>query len=111
MRTIIHVHQQVIASNRKHGTNDPPLTVKTYASKSRHAKPVKSRRAATAEILGPSLVIHSPHDPLPCGARVWIETESEVICDGEESSSVVGSSPRPADRSSSGNSASETHSS
>ena len=80
MITIIHVHQQVIASNRKHGRSEPPLTVKTYASKSRHAKPVSARRANEVSINGPSRIVHSPHEPLPCGARVWIETESEVIC-------------------------------
>lgn len=72
MKTIIHVHQQIIAQNRKYGTNEPPLTVKTYKSR---------RRAHTAEILGPCKIIHRPHDPLPCGARVWIETESEVVCE------------------------------
>ena len=25
-------------------------------------------------------VIYSPHNPLSCGARVWIETNAEVIC-------------------------------
>jgi hypothetical protein len=30
------------------------------------------------EILGPSKIIYSPDKPLSCGARVWIETESEV---------------------------------
>ena len=29
-------------------------------------------------IHGPSKVIYSPDKPLSCGARVWIETESEV---------------------------------
>ena len=89
MTTIIHVHLQVIASNRKHTRNEPPLTVKTYASKSRHAKPVASRRAHEGLITGPARIVHSPHDPLPCGARVWIETESEVIC-GKESREVEG---------------------
>lgn len=88
MTTIIHVHQQVIASNRKHGRNDPPLTIKTYASKSRHAKPLSAKRAHEVTIAGPARIVHSPHDPLPCGARVWIETESEVIC-GKESREVA----------------------
>ena len=30
------------------------------------------------EIHGPSRVIYSPDKPLSCGARVWIETKSEV---------------------------------
>lgn len=73
LKTIIHVHQQVIAANRKNGTSDPPLTVKTYKS---------TQRAQSVEILGPSRIIHRPHDPLSCGARVWIETESEVAITG-----------------------------
>lgn len=71
-KTIIHVHQQVIKSNTKHGRNDPPLTIKTYKTQ---------KNAHFAMIIGPSLVIHSPHKPLPCGAKVWIETHGDVLCD------------------------------
>ena len=70
MKTIIHVGQQTIAQNRKYGTNEPPLIVRTYKG---------ARRAHRIEIKGPSSIVHSPHKPLPCGARVWIETEAEVI--------------------------------
>ena len=35
--------------------------------------------AHEVEILGPSKIVYSPKKPLSCGARVWIETESEVI--------------------------------
>lgn len=71
-KTIIHVHQQVIKSNTKHGRNDPPLTIKTYKTQ---------KNAHFAMVLGPSLVIHSPRKPLPCGAKVWIETHGDVLCD------------------------------
>lgn len=70
MKTIIHVNQHVIKHNRIHGTNDPVLTVKDYR---------QNRKCHTAEIQGPSKIVHSPHAPLKCGARVWIETQSEVI--------------------------------
>ena len=73
MKTIIHVNQHKIKANTKNGTNDPVLTVKTYKS---------NTYAHTVEISGPSRVVHSPQKPLSCGARVWIETESEVICGG-----------------------------
>jgi hypothetical protein len=33
-------------------------------------------------IQGSSRVIYSPDKPLSCGAKVWIETDSEVIIDG-----------------------------
>ena len=35
----------------------------------------------SVEILGPSKIVYSPDKPLSCGARVWIETTSEVIID------------------------------
>lgn len=70
MKTIIHVNQHVIKANAKNGTNNPVLTVKTYKS---------NVYAHEVEILGPSRVVYSPDKPLSCGARVWIETEAEVI--------------------------------
>jgi len=70
MKKIIHINKQVIAQNRKNGTNNPPITVKTYKS---------NDYCHEVEILGPSKVCHSPHKPLKCGARVWIETEAEVL--------------------------------
>lgn len=69
MKTIIHVNQHVIKANAKNGTNDPVLTVKTYKS---------NEYCHEVEILGPSKVIYSPDKPLSCGAKVWIETDSEV---------------------------------
>ena len=70
MKTKIHVNQHVVRSNKKHGKKEPVLTVKTYKS---------NTYAHEVEINGPSKVIYSPDKPLSCGARVWIETESEVI--------------------------------
>ena len=70
MKTIVHVNQHVIKANRKTGKTDPVLTVKTYKS---------NTYCHEAEILGPSKVVHSPFKPLGCGARVWIETEAEVV--------------------------------
>lgn len=69
MKTILHVNQAVIARNRKHGTNDPPLTVRNYKG---------STPAHEVEILGPSRLVNRPHKPLKCGARVWIETTAPV---------------------------------
>ena len=69
MKTIIHVNQHVIKSNRKTGATDPVLTVKTYKS---------NTYAHEVEILGPSKVVYSPDKPLSCGAHVWIETQAEV---------------------------------
>lgn len=73
-KTVIHVNQHVIKANAQHGTDEPPLTVKDYT---------QNRRAYTAEILDEAgnviaRVVNRPHDPLSCGARVWIETYGEV---------------------------------
>ena len=70
MKTIIHVNQHVVKANAKTGATDPVLTVKTYKS---------NLYGHLVEVLGPSRIIYNPDKPLPCGARVWIETESEVI--------------------------------
>jgi len=71
MKTIIHVHQAKIRSNIGKPVEDqePVLTVKTYKS---------NIYAHEVEIIGTSRVVYSPDKPLSCGARVWIETESEV---------------------------------
>jgi hypothetical protein len=69
MKTIIHVNQHVVKANAKNGEKNPVLTVKTYKS---------NRYAHEVQIKGPSKVVYSPDKPLSCGARVWIETESEV---------------------------------
>lgn len=71
MKTIVHVNQSHIRKNIKAKPEDtvPVLTVKTYKT---------NTYGNSVEITGPSRVVYSPHKPLSCGARVWIETESEV---------------------------------
>lgn len=69
MKTIVHVNQHVIKSNRKDGVLEPVLTVKTYKS---------NTYAHEVVIHGPSKVVYSPEKPLSCGAHVWVETEAEV---------------------------------
>jgi len=70
MKTIIHVNQHNVKANSK-GAGLPVLTVKTYKS---------NTKCNAVEIQGPSKVVYSPNDPLSCGAKVWIETQSEVTC-------------------------------
>ena len=74
MKTRIHVNQHHIRSNKAKGTDFPVITIKqgktnTYCNE--------------VEILGPSRIIYSGQgcDAKPlmsCGARVVIETESEI---------------------------------
>lgn len=70
MKTIIHVNQHKIRSNAKHGTNDPVITVKQGRS---------NTYAHEVSIQGPCVVKYSPEHPLSCGAKVWIETQNDVI--------------------------------
>jgi hypothetical protein len=72
MKSIIHVNQHVIRRNAKNGTVEPVFTVKQGR---------KNTYAHSVEILGPSKLVYSPDKPLNCGAKVWIETTSEVVLD------------------------------
>lgn len=64
MKYKIHVNQHKIRAN------DPtPLTCKTYKD-NRYAKEVI--------VNGPCRVVYRPDNPLACGAKVWIETESDI---------------------------------
>ena len=63
-----------IRANKKHGTKEPVITVKTYKT---------NTYAHEVEILGESKIVYSPDKPLSCGARVWIETDAEVKVDGQ----------------------------
>jgi len=72
MKKRIHINQHKIKSNKKNNTKEPVITVKTSKS---------NNYAHEVEIQGPSKVIYSPDKPLPCGARVWIETEEKVVLD------------------------------
>ncbi len=74
MKTRIHVNQHHVRSNKQKGTDLPVITIKqgktnTYCNE--------------VEILGPSKIVYSgpgcdTKALLGCGARVVIETESEI---------------------------------
>lgn len=70
-KTYIHVNQHVIRSNKKHNKNDPVITVKSGKT---------NTYCHEVEILGTSKIIYGGNDKplLNCGARVVIETESDV---------------------------------
>jgi hypothetical protein len=72
MKKRIHINQHVIRANKKNGTTDPVITIKTNK---------QNVYADRVEIRGPSNVVYSPDKPLSCGARVWIETEAPVFCE------------------------------
>ena len=71
-KKFIHVNQHKIRSNLKHGTNEAVITVKEGR---------KNTYGHSVEIHGPSKIVYSGGDNKPllsCGARVVIETESEI---------------------------------
>ena len=74
MKKQIHVNQHKIKANKKNGTCDPVITVKTYKSNTYAHEAIlygqDGREAAR--------VIYRPDKPLPCGAQVWIEMKTEV---------------------------------
>ena len=71
MKKRIHVNQHVIRANKKNGTSDPCITVKTSK---------RNVYAHRVEIGGASTVIYSLDKPLSCGAKVWLETDAPVSC-------------------------------
>lgn len=77
MKSKIHVNQHNIRSNKQHGTDLPVITIKQGR---------KNIYCNKVEILGPSKIIYSGSgcdvkSLLSCGARVIIETESELLID------------------------------
>ena len=73
MKTRIHVNQHNIRANSK-GADLPVITVKDYKN---------NRKVNTAKVVKDGEVVcqivYSPDKPLSCGAKVWIETQLEVI--------------------------------
>lgn len=65
---IIHVNRQHIAMNAKDGKNRPVYTIKNKG---------KILYAREVIINGPSKLVYNG-EQLTCGARAWIETDSEI---------------------------------
>ena len=75
MKKIIHVNQHIIRSNKKNDESAPVLTVKTY-KENRYAHEAIIRTKSGEEV---ARIIYSPNKPLSCGARVWIETDTDAV--------------------------------
>ena len=69
-KTIIHINKNIIEKNNKRGTKLPVCRVELKG---------KTWYGSKVDILGPSEMIYSPDKPRKCGARLWIETDSEVF--------------------------------
>ena len=59
-----------IRYNKKNEVKKPVIACKTGG---------KNIYGDRVKIMGPSEVIYSPDKPLSCGAKVWVETHSEVL--------------------------------
>ena len=70
MKTKIHINQHIIKRNAKTGEREPVITCKTYK---------ENRYGHEVHIKGDCNIVYRPDKPLSCGAKVWIETEGEVI--------------------------------
>tara|TARA_R100001369_G_C3232968_1_gene152495 strand:+ start:106 stop:345 length:240 start_codon:yes stop_codon:yes gene_type:complete len=77
MKTRIHINQHHIKANAK-GSDLPVITVKDYKRnrKTNSAQIVDSKGFVVARVM------YRPDNPLPCGAKVWIETDLEIITSG-----------------------------
>ncbi|MEB3831401.1 DNA-binding protein [Phormidium sp. CCY1219] len=67
--TYIHVNQHKIRQNNKQEEKEPVISVKRGSS---------NEYGFEVKISGSSEVVYRPDKPLPCGAKVWIETLSPV---------------------------------
>ena len=68
----IHVDRRILAHNIKNGTDDPAITVQTSKG---------AMKASRVKINGPSELVQAgltAERPLSCGARIWVQTRSEV---------------------------------
>ena len=75
MKKIIHVNQHKIRSNTKNSLNDPVLTIKTYKDNTYAHEAIL--KAKDGSVLG--RVVYSQDKPLSCGARVWIEIDTDTV--------------------------------
>ena len=65
----LDINQHIIKRNAKTGERSPVITVKTYKD---------NIYSNEVYVDGPCKIIYSPDKPLSCGAKVWIETQSDI---------------------------------
>ena len=80
MKTIIHVNQHKIKSNKKTGATDPVLTVKTYKDNRYGSQAILVDKEGNEVARG----VYRPDKRLSCGAHCWIETQHKVLVEDEE---------------------------
>lgn len=74
MKSIIHINKSVIQQNAKRSIPLPVCRVQQGNV---------TKYGMEVIINGPSRMVYRPDEPLKCGAKLWIETESEIEIIGE----------------------------
>ena len=72
---IIHINRNTIQQNAKRGETNPVCRVE---------EDDVVRYCMEVDIKGPSRMVYRPDTPRPCGAKLWIETSSDVELIGEK---------------------------
>ena len=71
---IIHINRNIIQKNAKRGEQEPVVRVEENGV---------VKYCMEVDIRGPSRMVYRPSKPRPCGAKLWIETDAEVVMIGE----------------------------
>lgn len=74
MKSVIHINRNIIQYNAKHGKSLPCCRVEQGSN---------VRYCMEVNIQGDSSMVYRPDNPRPCGAKLWIETNSPVSLVGE----------------------------
>jgi hypothetical protein len=72
---LIHINRNIIQQNAKRGETNPVCRIQDGSV---------IRYCMEVIILGPSKMVYRPDAPLSCGAKLWIETDSEIELIGEK---------------------------
>lgn len=73
VKQLVHVARQAIQRNLKHGTNEPAIIVRGTG----RGHKVELVDTATGKVMG--RFIYSPEKPLACGARCWLEMNTDTM--------------------------------
>lgn len=68
-KAIIHINRNILQQNEKNHTSFPVCRVETNG---------KTYYGSRVDIKGPSSMVYSPDKPRKCGAKLWIETDSDI---------------------------------
>ena len=73
MKKIINVNRHVIAFNKKNGKDEPVISLKTYKENDYcHGAIIQDKEGNEV-----ARIVYSPDKPLPCGATLWITTDTD----------------------------------